>query len=108
MRKDNPGLEIGQRHETLGLESRPTFESLCRESRLRDLVREKLRAHASKQSGSSTRIVRALLLLSAPSLDAGEITDMGSINQRAVLDHRRSCVNELYRETPAAEVIVID
>ena len=31
-----------------------------------------------------------------PSLDAGEITDKGSLNQRAVLDRRAAQVAELY------------
>jgi feruloyl-CoA synthase len=35
-----------------------------------------------------------------PSLDAGEITDKGSINQRAVLKARAGLVEELYAEPP--------
>ena len=35
-----------------------------------------------------------------PSLDAGEITDKGSINQRAVLRHRAALVEELYADGP--------
>ena len=39
-------------------------------------------------TGSSTRITRAILLDTPLSIDRGEVTDKGSINQRAVLDHR--------------------
>ena len=39
-------------------------------------------------TGSSTRITRAVLLDTPLSIDRGEVTDKGSINQRAVLDHR--------------------
>jgi feruloyl-CoA synthase len=47
-------------------------------------------------TGSSNRVARALVLDEAPSLDAGEMTDKGSINQRAVLRRRASLVEELY------------
>ena len=94
--------------ETLGLEGKPSFEALAVELRLRELLKEKLQAHAAQNSTSSTRIVRATLLPTAPSLDAGEITDKGSINQRAVLECREQLVTALYRATPAAEVILID
>src|SRR5918992_3848553 len=39
-------------------------------------------------SGSSNRVTRAMVLDEPPSLDAGEMTDKGSINQRAVLARR--------------------
>ena len=56
--------------------------------------------------GTSSRIRRAILLAEPPSLDVGEITDKGSINQRAVLTHRAALVEELYADAPPAHVIV--
>jgi feruloyl-CoA synthase len=53
------------------------------------------RLHA-QGTGSATRVQRALLLAEAPSIDRGEITDKGSINQRAVLKHRAGDVAALY------------
>ena len=50
-------------------------------------------------TGSATRVARALVLAEPPSIDRGEITDKGSINQRAVLAHAPRCVE---RCTPAA------
>jgi len=47
-------------------------------------------------TGSSNRIARALVLDEPPSLDAGEITDKGTINQKAVLARRRDLVERLY------------
>jgi feruloyl-CoA synthase len=55
---------------------------------------KKLKAFES--SGSSNRIARATILEQPPSLDAGEVTDKGTINQRAVLQNRRKLVEELY------------
>ena len=49
-------------------------------------------------TGSSNRIARALVLEEPPSLDAGEMTDKGSINQRAVLA-RKHLVDELFSDS---------
>jgi feruloyl-CoA synthase len=51
-------------------------------------------------TGSSNRIVRAMVLEDPPSLDAGEMTDKGSINQRTVLSRRAALVEELYSDSP--------
>jgi feruloyl-CoA synthase len=47
-------------------------------------------------TGSATRVARAVLLPDPPSIDLGEVTDKGSINQRAVLSHRAATVERLY------------
>ncbi len=47
-------------------------------------------------TGSATRVARALVLAEPPSIDRGEITDKGSINQRAVLTHRNADVERLF------------
>jgi feruloyl-CoA synthase len=64
-----------------------------------------LATFAAGSTGSSTRLVRAILLEDPPSLDAGEVTDKGSLNQRAILDRRRSLVDDLYAEAPPLHVI---
>jgi len=46
--------------------------------------------------GSSQCPVRAIIQEAPPSADAGEITDKGYINQRAVLEHRAADVAALY------------
>ena len=51
---------------------------------------------AFESTGSSNRITRAIILEQPPSLDAGEVTDKGTINQKAVLRNRRKLVDELY------------
>ena len=47
-------------------------------------------------TGSANRVARAHVLVDPPSLDAGEITDKGSLNQRAVLTRRAGLVDALY------------
>ncbi len=51
---------------------------------------------AAHSTGSATRVARAHLMAEPPSLDKGEITDKGSINQRAVLLHRSALVDALH------------
>jgi feruloyl-CoA synthase len=48
-------------------------------------------------SGSATRVARTLVLAEPPSIDLGEATDKGSINQRAVLAQRAALVEAMYR-----------
>jgi feruloyl-CoA synthase len=62
---------------------------------------------AAQATGSSTKICRVLLMEALPSLDAGEMTDKGSINQRAVLKHRAALVDELYATPLSSRVISI-
>ena len=47
-------------------------------------------------TGSANRVARATILEQPPSIDEGEITDKGSINQGAVLTHRAALVEALY------------
>ena len=56
-------------------------------------------------TGSANRVTRLLLMAEPPSIDLGEVTDKGSINQRAVLKHRDALVQALYDEPPGHGVI---
>jgi feruloyl-CoA synthase len=60
---------------------------------------------AARSTGSSNRVARAVLLAGPLSIDAGEITDKGSINQRAVLQCRADLVEMLYTEPYAPPVL---
>ncbi len=54
---------------------------------------------AQTSTGSANRIARLCLLSEPPTIDKGEITDKGSINQRAVLKHRADTVEALHADT---------
>ena len=71
---------------------------------LRDHLRGVLHA-INAQAGSASRIERLLLLERPPSLDAGEITDKGYLNQRRTLQCRASEVARLYADPPDPAVI---
>jgi feruloyl-CoA synthase len=72
---------------------------------VRTRLTELLADFASAATGSSTRVTRIIILDDPPSLDAGEVTDKGSLNQRAALLRRRSLVEDLYAKSPPAHVI---
>jgi len=54
---------------------------------------------AETSTGSASRVARAVLLSEPPSIDKGEVTDKGSINQRAVLKHRDALVQAMHDGT---------
>ncbi len=58
-------------------------------------------------TGSASRVARWLVLGEPPSMDRGEVTDKGSINQRAVLAQRADLVEALYTG-PAIGLITPD
>jgi feruloyl-CoA synthase len=74
---------------------------------IREAFRERFVSFLTTSTGSSTRITRAVLIDTPLSIDRGEVTDKGSINQRAVLDHRSRLIEELYSPMLAAHVITL-
>jgi feruloyl-CoA synthase len=72
---------------------------------IREAFRQRFVKFLATSTGSSTRVTRALLLDAPLSIDRGEVTDKGSINQRAVLEHRSHLIEALYSPNPAADVI---
>ena len=70
--------------------------------------RDRLKRFAAKSSGSSNRICRIMVLDQPPSIDSGEMTDKGSINQRAVLKNRAALVDELYAKPLSSRVISVE
>ena len=60
---------------------------------------------AATGTGSSNRITRLLIVPGAPSAAQGEVTDKGSLNQRAVLRARTALVERLYADPPPDDVL---
>jgi feruloyl-CoA synthase len=79
---------------------------LLGDPRVRAAFARKLGSFAAASTGTSGRIMRAVLLAEPASLDIGEMTDKGSINQRAVLAHRAAIVEALYADPPPPHIIV--
>ncbi|MBO6718605.1 MAG: feruloyl-CoA synthase [Rhizobiaceae bacterium] len=73
---------------------------------LRKVFQERLDAMAAQSTGSSNLVARAIVLDRPPSIDLNEVTDKGSINQRAVMSARAQLVEDLYAEPSPAHVLV--
>lgn len=71
----------------------------------RQILRGSLAAHNSQNPASSTRIARVIFLEEPMNIDAGEITDKGYVNQRAVLERRHALVEQLYSDDKAVILI---
>lgn len=67
-----------------------------------------LQVHNRGAGGSSNRVDRAILAAEPPAVDAGEITDKGYINQRAVLDRRAALVELLYSDEGCSGIIQVE
>jgi feruloyl-CoA synthase len=74
---------------------------------IRQAVLQRLVKFLDEATGSSTRITRAALLDTPLSIDRGEVTDKGSVNQRAVLEHRATLVELMYSDPLDAQVMLL-
>jgi len=70
--------------------------ALLAHPRVRAAAAERLAAHAARATGSSNRVTRMIFLAEPLEFDKGEVTDKGSINQRAVLRHRAELAQSLW------------
>jgi feruloyl-CoA synthase len=59
-------------------------------------LRDGLAKMNAAAKGSSMRVRRVILMAEPASIDAGELTDKGYINQRATLERRKALVDRLY------------
>jgi feruloyl-CoA synthase len=90
-----------------GLGAEASIDAVIEAPAVRRKFAELLGALAANSQGSSTRVMRVILLAEPPSLDKGEVTDKGSINQRAVLASRADLAAQLYAEPLPPSVITI-
>ena len=104
---------VGEGHDSLGallVPFRPAMErvvpggdgmsdaELYAHPALRQAISEKLAAYNSHATGSSMRILAVMILETPLDMDKGEVTDKGSVNQRAVLRERPDLAQALYTD----------
>jgi feruloyl-CoA synthase len=89
-----------------GLSTDTPLSELLGNATARQTLCESLAAFNAQNPASSTRIARLLFLDEPLNIDAGEITDKGYVNQRAVLERRQALVERLYSDDAA--VVLID
>ena len=85
--------------EVAGLGPDAPWADVVAHPAVRQRIEAVLDGLAREATGSASRVARALLMAEPPSIDKGEITDKGSVNQRAVLKHRDALVTALHDDT---------
>ena len=82
-----------------GLSADAPLAEVLRSAPVQAKFQEIVNTLALSATGSANRIARMCLLAEPPTIDKGEITDKGSINQRSVLAHRAATVAALHEGT---------
>ena len=90
-----------QMRDLSGLGANASLAEIANSPPVQEWLQQLVNLLAKTSTGSATRVARATILTEPPSIDKGEITDKGSINQRAVLKHRADLVAALHTGLPA-------
>ena len=101
-----PDLEACARHA--GLPPGSPARDIVDHPAVRQKFAESLADLTQKATGSSNHVARALVMCELPDIDKGEITDKGSINQRAVCAHRADLVAALYQDQPGPDIFILN
>ncbi|MCE4063234.1 feruloyl-CoA synthase [Pandoraea sputorum] len=109
--RDDIGLMIFPRVDDCrrlsGLPKDASLADVLASTPVREMFASLLTRLNASASGSATSVARLLLLDTPPSLDRGEVTDKGSINQRAVQDHRSATVDSLHSATAGDTRVIL-
>ncbi|MDO6964362.1 feruloyl-CoA synthase [Rhizobium alvei] len=81
---------------------------IARNPEIRARIQAGLNDLARRSTGSSTLLARAIIIDRLPDPARNEITDKGSINQKAVIANNPDLVDDLYDKTIKAHVLVAD
>jgi len=98
-------LNAAEARRLLGADAIEAGRDMIAHEELARLLARQLARH-NDAAGSAARVERLLVLAEPPSLDAGEITDKGYVNQRKVLACRAALVEMLYADPVPAGVII--
>ncbi len=79
-----------------GLPADASLQQVVESAPVQAHFQQVLNGLAASATGSATRVARLHLMHEAPSIDKGEVTDKGSINQRSVLKHRDALVQAFH------------
>jgi feruloyl-CoA synthase len=82
-----------------GLPDDATLKQVVQSARVQAHFQKVVNELAAHSTGSASRVALLHLMHEPPSIDKGEVTDKGSINQRAVLKHRDALANALHEGT---------
>jgi feruloyl-CoA synthase len=100
--------ELNYCKKLAGLADDAELEVVVQAPPVRAALQTVLNQFASQNTGSSTLIKRAIFADFTLSIDKGEITDKGSINQRMILANRAAYVEQLYKKAVRFPVLEVE
>ncbi|WP_322008969.1 AMP-binding protein [Paraburkholderia sp. J12] len=98
-------LDLAGCRKFLGSSADVEMEALCRNATVLAELARRLEAVNAGQTGASMRVEQLGLLTDPPSMQAGEVTDKGNLNQRAVIERRARDVEQLFSSRDGLRVI---
>ena len=111
LNRDEVGLLIVPRVEECrkiaGLTAAAPIAQVLSQPLVRDFFQRLADTLWASGTGSASRPTRLHVLIEPPAIDKGEITDKGSINQRAVLTEREALVAALYDGDSSSDFRVV-
>ena len=99
--------ELNYCRKLAGLNDEATLAEVVNDPSVSAALQAVLTEFAQYTTGSSTLIKRATFADFVLSIDKGEITDKGSINQRMILENHAEVVAMMYEKTLAARVFEV-
>ncbi|MGI4859415.1 MAG: feruloyl-CoA synthase [Janthinobacterium lividum] len=100
-----PGVEDCRR--LAGLPSGATLSEIAAAQPVRTFFKSLLDQLNRQSTGNATFVARLRLLDTPPSLELGEITDKGAINQRAVHQHRQELIAAMHAVATADATVIL-
>jgi feruloyl-CoA synthase len=100
-----PGMDHCKR--ILKLNEADTLDQIIRQPLIRAQLQEVLNELAKKSTGSASLVKRAVLADLTLSIDRGEITDKGSINQKMIIKNHPELIEKLYSTKKGDDVIEV-
>jgi len=93
--------------EIAGLDPATPLSALVSSPAVQEFLQARLGTYNEANPASSTKIARVLVMTAPPTIDSGEITDKGYINQRAVIECRGELIDRLYYPDGDQDVLMI-
>jgi feruloyl-CoA synthase len=96
---------VGENRNYIAALAIPATPEIAESKAARARVRAKLTVFARQATGSSQRVLRLAFLTRPLSIDAGELTEKGSISQRGIARRHEDLIEELYADKPAENIL---
>ncbi len=99
---------VGENRSYVAVLAVPSTPAIAESETARARLRGKLTELAKQATGSSQRVLRLSFLTRPLSIDAGELTEKGSLSQRGIVQRHADLIEALYADKPARNILCAD